>query len=82
MGETGERNERRRNRAAESPRVRHRSVPIIIHHSCFINRRGFTLIELLVVIALVALLLAILIPVTRAARERGQRAVCLTHLGN
>jgi prepilin-type N-terminal cleavage/methylation domain-containing protein len=41
---------------------------------------GFTLIELLVVIAIIAILLAILIPVTRAARERGQRAVCLSNL--
>lgn len=41
---------------------------------------GFTLIELLVVIAIVALLLAILIPVTRAARECGQRVVCLSNL--
>lgn len=45
-----------------------------------LNLRGFTLIELLVVIAAIALLLAILIPVTRAARERGQRAVCLSNL--
>lgn len=44
------------------------------------NSRGFTLIELLVVIAVIAVLLAIFIPVTRAARERGQRAVCLSNL--
>jgi prepilin-type N-terminal cleavage/methylation domain-containing protein len=42
--------------------------------------RGFTLIELLVVIALVALLLALLFPVLRSARELGQRAVCLSNL--
>jgi prepilin-type N-terminal cleavage/methylation domain-containing protein len=41
---------------------------------------GFTLIELLVVIAVLAVLLAILIPVTQKARELGQRAVCLSNL--
>jgi len=41
---------------------------------------GFTLIELLVVIAIIALLLAILFPVLRSAREMGQRAVCLSNL--
>jgi prepilin-type N-terminal cleavage/methylation domain-containing protein/prepilin-type processing-associated H-X9-DG protein len=45
-----------------------------------VRRRGFTLIELLVVIAIIAVLLAILIPVGRAAREQGQRAVCLSNL--
>jgi prepilin-type N-terminal cleavage/methylation domain-containing protein/prepilin-type processing-associated H-X9-DG protein len=44
------------------------------------RRRAFTLIELLVVIAIIALLLAIFIPALRAARERGQRAVCLNNL--
>lgn len=43
-------------------------------------RAGFTLIELLVVIAVIALLIAILIPVLNLARERGQRAVCLSNL--
>ena len=42
--------------------------------------RGFTLIELLVVIAIIALLLALLFPVLRSAREAGQRAVCLSNL--
>lgn len=41
---------------------------------------GFTLIELLVVIAVIAALLAIFMPVARAARERGQRTVCLSNL--
>ena len=44
------------------------------------NRRAFTLIELLGVIAIIALLLAIFIPVVQAVRERGQRAVCLSNL--
>jgi prepilin-type N-terminal cleavage/methylation domain-containing protein/prepilin-type processing-associated H-X9-DG protein len=42
--------------------------------------KGFTLIELLVVIAIIALLLALLFPVLRSAREQGQRAVCLSNL--
>ena len=41
---------------------------------------GFTLIELLVVIAVIALLMALLVPVLRSARELGQRTVCLSNL--
>ncbi len=63
-----------------SPRAEVLHTEIIGHQSSFINRNGFTLIELLVVIAVIALLLAIFIPVTRAARERAQRAVCLSNL--
>lgn len=43
-------------------------------------RRGFTLIELLVVIAVIALLLAILIPSLRTAKELSKRAVCQSKL--
>ena len=42
--------------------------------------KGLTLMELLVVISIIALLMALLIPVLRTAREQGQRAVCLSNL--
>ena len=45
-----------------------------------VNPRAFTLTELLVVIAVIALLLALLIPVLHSAREQGYRAVCLSNL--
>ncbi len=48
--------------------------------SSSIDPRAFTLIELLVVIALIAVLVAILVPAMRLARERAQRIVCLSNL--
>ena len=44
------------------------------------KRRGFTLVELLVVIAIIAILMAILMPALRLAREQGKRVVCLSNL--
>lgn len=44
------------------------------------KRNGFTLIELLIVIAIIAVLMSVLMPALRFAREQGQRAVCLNNL--
>ena len=44
------------------------------------KQKGFTLIELLVVIVIIALLMTILLPAMKSAREQGKRAVCLNNL--
>jgi prepilin-type N-terminal cleavage/methylation domain-containing protein/prepilin-type processing-associated H-X9-DG protein len=44
------------------------------------KKSGFTLIELLVVIAIIALLMSILAPALRKAKEQGEAAVCLSNL--
>lgn len=58
-------------------RIRNRSR----NSSLCVSRVGFTLIEVLVVVAIIALLVAILLPSLRQAKELARRSVCLSNTG-
>jgi prepilin-type N-terminal cleavage/methylation domain-containing protein len=58
----------------------HCKEKIVNRKSSILNSLGFTLIELLMVIAIIALLMAILFPVLRSARNQARTIVCQANL--
>ena len=49
-------------------------------HSIVRQSKGFTLIELLVVIAILALLLSVILPALKKAKDQAKRLICFSNM--
>jgi prepilin-type N-terminal cleavage/methylation domain-containing protein/prepilin-type processing-associated H-X9-DG protein len=72
--------QREAQRNSEGERASAKAGQICNHPLSSINFRGFTLIELLVVIAVIAVLMAILLPVLGRVRKQARAVVCRSNL--
>src|SRR4051812_38735521 len=63
-----------------SGRFRQITKSLIEGHELSLAPEGFTLVELLIVTAILAILAALLLPISTAARDAAQRSSCLSNL--